>query len=52
MKGLVLIVCLLLVTGCNFTAKQTPGPIENGYQQQHTQIDFDMYPACTGSCRK
>lgn len=52
MKGFILVLCMLVLSACNLTAKQTAGPIEDGYQQQHTQIDFDMYPACNGSCRK
>lgn len=52
MKAFMLIVCIVLISACNFTAKQTPGAIEGGYQHQHTQINFDMYPACNGSCTK
>ena len=48
----VILLSALVLGGCNMTVKQTPGPVENGYQQHHTQVDFDMYPACHGSCEK
>jgi hypothetical protein len=52
MKSIVVIVLMLLLSACNMTVKQTPGPVDNGYQQYHTQVDFDMYPACVGSCKQ
>ena len=51
MKSFSMIVLMLLLTACNVTVKQTPGPVDHGYQQQHTQVDFDLYPACVGSCQ-
>lgn len=51
-KAMMVVILCLGVAGCNLKVQQTPGPVEQGYQQHHTQIDFDMYPACVGSCKQ
>ncbi len=50
MKTMIVVLMGLSLTACNLKAEKTYGPMDNGAQQQHYQIDFDLYPMCTGSC--